>query len=99
MAGTVYKFWRMRYKGAWYQLSEEEQNAYGAKVEGALEKVGGKRIITCVTGWSDEKWMAHGVEEFPSPEAVQQHTQLLFDMGHSRYSEGESTLGTEWQPS
>ena len=49
MAGPVYKFWRMRYKGAWYQLSEEEQNAHAAKIEEALEKVGGKRVIVCVT--------------------------------------------------
>jgi len=97
MAGTVYKFWRMRYKGAWYQLSEEEQNAHAAKIEEALEQVGGKRVIVCVTGWSDEKWIAYGVEEFPSIEAAQQHAQLLFDMGHLWYFEGESTLGTEWQ--
>ena len=99
MAEPIYKLWRMRYKGAWYQLSEEEQNAHAAKIEEALEQVGGKRVIVCVTGWSDEKWIAYGVEEFPSVEAAQQHTQLLFDMGHSRYFEGESTLGTEWQPS
>jgi hypothetical protein len=89
----------MRYTGRWYQLSEEEQNAHGAKVEDALAEVGGKRIITCVTGWSDEKWIAYGVEEFPSVEAAQQHAQMLFDIGHLRYTEGESTLGTEWQPS
>ncbi|MFL7808784.1 MAG: hypothetical protein AB8I80_09150 [Anaerolineae bacterium] len=99
MAGPVFKFWRMRYTGRWYQLSEEEQNAHGAKVEDALAEVGGKRIITCVTGWSDEKWIAYGVEEFPSVEAAQQHAQMLFDIGHLRYTEGESTLGTEWQPS
>jgi hypothetical protein len=42
--------------------------------------------------------MAHGVEEFPSVEAAQQHAQLLLDVGHFGYVEGESTLGTEWQP-
>jgi hypothetical protein len=99
MAGKVYKFWKMRFKEAWYELSEEEQSAQMAKVVEALEKAGGKSIITCSTFWSDEKWMAHGVEEFPSVKAAQQHAQLLLEMGHFRYAEGESTLGTEWQSS
>jgi len=98
MAGPVYKFWRMRPKGAWYQLSEEEQNAHMTKLEEALEKVGGKETIACTTIWADEQWLLYGVEQFPSIEAVQEHTQLLFDMGHFRLTEGESTLGIEWQP-
>ncbi len=99
MAGKVYKFWRMRPTEALYQLSEEEQNAYMAKVQEAREKVGGKSIVTCSTFWSDEEWLAYGVEEFPSIEAAQQHAQLLYEMNHYRYIEGESTLGVEWQPS
>jgi hypothetical protein len=99
MAEPVYKFWRSRPKEAWYQLSEEEQNAHMAKSVQALETVGGKKIITCTPAWSTEDWLLCGVEEFPSVEAVQQHTQLLFDIDHFRHFEGESTLGSEWQPS
>ena len=99
MAEPVYKFWRNRFRNSWYELSEEEQNAHMARVEEALEKVGGKRIIICTPAWSNQEWLGCGVEEFPSVEAVQQHTQLLFDMGHFRYSEGESMLGVKWPPS
>jgi hypothetical protein len=99
MAEPVYKFWRTRLKEAWYQLSAEERNAHLAKLQEAVEKVGGKSLITCMAAWSTEEWLVCGVEEFPSIEAVQQHTQLLLGLGHFRYFEGESMLGTEWQPS
>ena len=96
MAEPVYKFWRMHYTEAWYQLSEEEQSAHLAKVGEALGKVGGKRIITCASGWSSEEWLACGVEEFPDIEAEQQHALLLYEMEHSRYASGQSWLGTKW---
>jgi hypothetical protein len=99
MAGPVYKFWRSRMKGAWYQLSEEEQNAPLAKAQEALEKVGAKTIVMATPVWANEEWTLCGVEEFPSVEAVQEHTQLLFDIDHHRYSEGESMLATKWPPS
>jgi len=99
MAGPVFKFWRMKLKGAYFQLSEEEQNAHMAKLQEALEKVGGKTIVMATPAWSNEEWMLCGVEEFPSVEAVQKHTHLLFDIEHHRYSEGESMLAIEWQPS
>jgi hypothetical protein len=96
MAEPVYKFWRTQVTEAWFQLSEEEQNAHLAKIGEALEKVGGKSIVTCASAWSAEQWLACGVEEFPDIDAVQQHTRLLFELEHSRYMSGESWLGTKW---
>ncbi len=99
MAGPIYKFWMSRLTEAWYSLSEEEQNTLVAKTQGALENIGGKTIIMATPAWSAEKWMLCGVEEFPDIEAVQEHTQRLFELGHYRYMECTSMLATEWPPS
>jgi site-specific DNA-adenine methylase len=99
MADPIYKFWILKFTEAGHQMSEEEQNDHLAKLQKALEKVGGKTVITCNTAWSSEEWAACGVEEFPDIEAVQKHSQLLQDLGHYRYIESKSVLGTKWQPS
>ena len=98
MADPVYKFWKSKLKEAWYQLSEEEQNKHMAQVQEALHKVGGKTVIQCTPAWSTEEWILCGVEEFPSVEAVQQHTEILYQLNHSRYLESQSLLGIKWPP-
>lgn len=98
MAGPVYKLWMSKSNEAWYQLSEEERDAMNAKAQACLEEVGGKSLIMCTPGWASEEWMLFGVEEFPSIEAVQQHTLDLFNMGHFRYLESKSMLGIKWPP-
>ena len=40
MAQPIYKFFRVRFSEAWYQLSEEEQNSLETKVNQALQEVG-----------------------------------------------------------
>ena len=47
------------------QISDEEQNSQMAKVQEALEKVGGKSILICTSAWSSEQWLGFGVGEFP----------------------------------
>jgi hypothetical protein len=96
MAESIYKFWMSRPTEAWYQLSEEEQNKHTAKSQEVLHKVGGKTVIVCTSVWSNEQWLLCGVEEFPDTDAVQKHTELLFQLDHFRYFEGQSTLGTKW---
>jgi hypothetical protein len=96
MAKPVYKFWRSRPTEAWYQLSEEEQNKLLAKGQEALQKVGGKTLIMCTPGWSNEAWLLCGVEEFPDRDALEQHTMLLFEIEHFRYFNGESIVGVEY---
>jgi hypothetical protein len=98
MASPVYKFWRSRPTEAWYQLSEEEQNAHMAQVQEARRTVGGKTIIMCTPAWSAQQWLLCGVEEFPDVDAAQRHTQLLNELGHFRYTTGESMLSTQWPP-
>ena len=47
MAEPIYKLFMGRFSEAWYQLSKEEQNSLIAKLNWALEKVGGKRPLLC----------------------------------------------------
>jgi hypothetical protein len=98
MAEPVYEFWRVSLEEAWYQLSEEEQQEYSAKVEAAREKLG-VRLITQCSALSSGKWLLWGVMEYPGIEAVPQMTELLYQMNHFRYFETESMLGTKWPPS
>ena len=83
---------------AWYQLSEEKQNAHLAKTQEALKKLGGKEILTCTPAWSNEQWMICGVEEFPDVDAVQNYTAMLTQLGHFRYVKATSMLGVKWPP-
>jgi hypothetical protein len=55
MAGPIYKLWMMKPKEPYYQLPEEERNSLGTTVQDALRKVGGKSIVTCTSGWSNEQ--------------------------------------------
>jgi hypothetical protein len=94
MTQPIYKAWQInRTAEAWHQLSAEEQDAYFAKLEIALTTVGGKRVVTC-TCWSTDGVQYFGVEEFPSVEAVQQHTKLLNELSLFRYVESSSLLGS-----
>ena len=99
MAQPIYKLFLVKSSEAWHQLSQEEQDSLMAKVNEALEKVGGKRIVLCNSSWSSEQWPFFGVEEFPDIEAVQKHSELLDELNWLRYIETITVLGTEWQPS
>ena len=99
MTGPIYKFWACKPTEAWYQLSEEEQNNHLAKLEEALQMAGGKRVLTCAPRWANEQWIACGVEEFPDIDAVYKHTELISELEHYRYIEGQSILGVKWPSS
>jgi len=99
MAEPIYKLWMSKVTEAWYQLSDEEQNSHSAKITEAFERVGGKVVLICTPAWSSEQWLLFGIEEFPDIEAVQKHTQDLFELNHFRYFESTSMLGIKWKPS
>jgi hypothetical protein len=82
---------------AWYQLSKEAQDELMGRVNAALTEVGGKRIVLCDSSWASEEWTGFGVEEFPTLEALQEHTKLLTDLNWYRYIVSSTLLGTEWQ--
>jgi hypothetical protein len=97
MAEPIYKTFHARMTEAWFQLSKEEQDQLLSKVGDVLTKVGGKPVIACDSSWVSEKWWFWGVEEFPSIEAIQEHTKLLADLNWMRYCESETLLGTALQ--
>ena len=99
MPGPIYKLWMMNPKESYYELSEEDRNGLGAKVQEALQNVGGKPIVMCSSAWSNEQWMLFGVEEFPDVEAVQKLSELHNELDWFRYVESFSMLGIKWSPS
>jgi hypothetical protein len=99
MGKPIYKVWLVKMNETAYAMSPEEQNEFLGKVEEALEKVGGERVITCDSVWCSENYQYWGVEKFPDIEAVQKHAQLLMELNHYRYIDSISYLGTESQES
>ena len=95
MAKPIYKVFMFKPTEAWYQLSEKKKNAVKKQLAQALEKVGGKEIILCYSGWNSEQYMGWGVEQFPDIEAVQKHHVLLEELDWFRYAESDSYLGTK----
>ena len=95
MAQHIYKLFLGNRTEAWHQLPAEEQHALLAKVNAALEQVGGKRVVSCDPSWSTEQWHFWGVEEFPDIQAVMKHTKLLTDLKWDRFVETMTVLGTK----
>jgi hypothetical protein len=95
MAQEIYKVWMAKYTPEWYKLSKAEQDALMAKAEEALKSVGAEELLIRVSVWCSENWQFWGVEKFPSIEAVQQHSMILFNLNWGRYLESSSYLGVE----
>lgn len=95
MAQPIYKLFLGNMTEAWHQLSAEEQHTLLGKVNAALDKAGGKRVISFDPSWSTEQWHFGGVEEFPDIKAVMKHTKLLADLKWDRYVQSMTVLGTK----
>ena len=95
MAQQIYKSFYGNPQEAWYQLSKAEQDSLFQKVSAARDKVGGKAVVICNSGWSSDSYQFFGVEVFPSIEAAQEHNKLLNELNWFRYIDGFSILGTE----
>jgi hypothetical protein len=95
MAKSIYKVFLARPTEALYQLSPEEQDRLMAKVDEALGKAGGKRVVMCDSTWASEQWPYFGVEVFPDIEAVQKYAELLGEFNWFRYMKSMTLLGTE----
>ena len=94
MAQPVHKLFLFRHTSDWYALTQEKKDELLRKDAEALAKVGGKAVILCNSGWSSEQWMWFGIEEFPSIEALQKHTELLAELNWFRYVDTMTLLGT-----
>ena len=98
MAQPIYKLFMAKPSQAGYTVAQEEQQEVFAKVEEALKKVGGKRVISCDSGWASEQWSFWGVEEFPDIEAVQKYTDMLNKLNWFQYVDSFTILGTNAEP-
>ena len=98
MAEPIYKIFLGRFLEAWYQLSEEEQKSFVAKLDEAFKKAGGKRQVICNSSWSSDQWSIAGIEEFPNIEAVQNYMAAVSELKLFRYVESTSVLGTKMEP-
>ena len=97
MGKPIYMMYRNRPTAAWWELTEEERNAYGAKIMEGLERIGAKSIVRLDPFWSTERWFGAGVTEFPDIEAVQKWGDLLAELEHSKYIVPDIMLGTKWE--
>ena len=95
MAQPIYKVWFMKYKEPWYKLTTEEQNKLMAQNEESLKQDGGELIMTRMSVWSSEDWLAWGVEKYPDIEAVQKHAMSLFSLKWFQYVDSKTYLGVE----
>lgn len=95
MAQTIYKVWFLKYKEPWYKLTTEEQNKLNEQNQESLKQVGCESIMMCMSVWASEEWLGWGVEKYPNIEAVQKHTENLFDMKWFEYIESKTYLGSE----
>jgi hypothetical protein len=94
MQGPIYKFYRLRTTEAFYALSQAEKDALLEKLNDLRTQHGGKRIVHCSSAWSNERWRAFGLEEFPDMQAVANHTVALLALDMFRCVESETMLGT-----
>jgi hypothetical protein len=95
MTAPIYKMFYSRMKEAWFQLSQEEQDALFAKIDAAMKSVGGTSMLMCDSTWASEKWGLWGVEQFPNLEALQEYARCLVELDWFRYCEAETLLGTQ----
>jgi hypothetical protein len=96
VAKPVYKLYFGTPKPNWYQLSKDEQEKILAKLRTLLEKVGGKSIIMCNSGWSNENYAYFGLEEFPDTDSVQKHSELMSELNWPfEFFDSHSILGTK----
>jgi hypothetical protein len=96
MAQPIYKVYFMKYKGAWYKLTPEEQNKLMAQNLESLKQVGAEMLIFCASVWASEEWLGWGVEKYPDIEALQKHANNQFGLNWFEYIDSKTTLGTEF---
>ena len=83
-----------RVKDSWYQLSEEERNAIGAKLSGVDDELGAKTLAFANCEWSTSQYTNFGVWEYPSIEAVQKYLAVRRASGLTEHLETTYVVGT-----
>jgi hypothetical protein len=76
------------------QIEELLKEELIKKALASRDQAGGKQIVFCDSRWSSQQLRSFGVEEYPSIEALQEHTKRLEEMNWWRYGEITTILGT-----
>ncbi len=95
MSQPIYKVFFMKYKEPYYKLNTEEREKLEGKNAASLKQVGAEQIISCISMGFNEKWLGWGVEKYPDLEAVQKHTENLYEMNWFEYFDSQTYLGVE----
>ncbi len=96
MEGPIYKFFRVQWTEAGYQLGQAGRDNLLAKEAELRQQLGIKNVVLCNSFWSDERWAAYGVHEYADIEAVRKHNAGMVALDLFRYLESETMLGTAW---
>ena len=96
MAGPVYMLGISKAKEAWYQLSEEERESFGAKARAFQEEDGAKLVFRGRATLPGE-FDGFSVQEFPDFEALHKHQQHMIELGMNRYIESTIIPATKWE--
>ena len=91
---TVYRVYLSRLTDYGHGLSPDKLNEVWALGREALNRAGGRMILSGYMRWNNEDWESFGVERFPSHEAVLSYSQFLSVSGWYRVSAARSFLGT-----
>lgn len=75
-------------------MPQAEQNRIMGQVDQALADVGGKRIVSCRSEWSSERWLYFGAEVYPDAQALMKYKRVLADMSWYNYLDSQILLGT-----
>jgi hypothetical protein len=98
MSEPIISVWMSRPLPGLSALPQAEQNRIMGQLEQTLADVGGKRIVSCRSEWSSERWLYFGAEVYPDAQALMKFKRQLADMGWYNYLDSQILLGTAQGP-
>ncbi|WP_440946017.1 hypothetical protein ACSAZL_18345 [Methanosarcina sp. T3] len=91
----IIRLYFAKIKEAFYNLSDEEKQAFMRKDRKQMDELGMKLLMTIDCRWSNEEWDFIGVEEWPSIEALEKRARFeKEELEAFRYAESKTYLGT-----
>jgi len=91
----IIRLYFAKIKEAYYNLSEEEKQAFMRKDRKQMDDLGMKLIMTIDCRWSSEEWDFIGIEEWPTIEALEKRARFeKEELEAFRYVESKTYLGT-----
>lgn len=91
---SVYRVYLSRLTDYGHSLGPEKLNDVWALGREALNRAGGRMLLSGYLRWNNEEWESFGVERFPNHENMLSYSQFLSVSGWYRVSVARSFLGT-----